>query len=58
MSRRIVLRRDAETDIDGISDYIAHDNLDAARRLREMVRTVRVLHGARDIERILSGGFS
>jgi toxin ParE1/3/4 len=107
MTGRVVLRQDAENDIDGISDYIAHDNLDAARRFREMVRKeitllsewplmgalrdfpnprlqgirswpvkhfmnylifyrpiengieiIRVLHGARDIERIFGGGTS
>lgn len=107
MSGRIVLRQDAHDDIDGVSDYIARDNLDAARRFRAMVRhdlgalcempgmgalrefdnprlagvrswpvkhfrnylifyrpieigieVLRVLHGARDIERIFGGGAS
>lgn len=38
MNPRIVLRHDAIEDIDGISDYIARDNFDAAQRFRAMVR--------------------
>jgi toxin ParE1/3/4 len=104
---RIVLRQDAIDDIDETSDYIARDNLDAARRFRATVReeirslsempgmgarrefdnprlkevrswpvkhfmnylifyrpiedgieVLRVLHGARDIDRIFRGGIS
>lgn len=107
MSGRIVLRREAEGDIDSISDYIAHDNIDAARRFRQMVKeditslaempgmgalrefpnprlhgvrswpikhfrnylifyrpiergieVLRIIHGARDIERLFGGGYS
>lgn len=105
MSSRVVLRADAEADIESISDYIAADSLDSARRFRSVIRTecqalaempgmgarrdfdnprlanvrswpvkgfrnylifyrgieggievLRILHGARNIERLFRGG--
>lgn len=39
MKPLVVLRRDAEDDIESISDYIAADSLDSARRFRNAIRS-------------------